>query len=146
MSSSDNTTPPLTVPPFESRLPEEFLKGLDERGKYLYIKLDEIGQTQTWLINQAKKDSVALGDLRSDMKAVKEQTTRTNGRLLVAEGTLTNIAPEIETVKTVKKVVGNRYAIMAMLAFMFIGVPWLGAHATVVISWFKAGFSLVGVG
>ncbi len=136
--------PKLSVPPFESTIPDGLLKGKPDDQVFLYTKLDEIGQAQTWLINQAAKHQEALNALKDEVVEVKLQTTRTNGRLLKAEDTLTAQAPDINTVRSVKRFVGNRYFVIGALCFLFVGVPFIAAHAPGAAAFYSFMTTLLG--
>lgn len=127
----------LTVPPFESKLPEEFTSGLDERGKYLYQTIDKITQAQDWLTQRAIADANTLSE-------VKEQTTRTNGRLLNAEANIREIKTEQEASKSAIKTVNFSLTVIksklfwaGLLLFITFGIPWLVSHNGLVVSFLK---------
>lgn len=129
---------PLTVPPFASQLPAEFIESLDERGKYLYQTVEEIKQAQLWLMQRAITDAGTLDE-------VKAQTTRTNGRLLVAEGDIKDLTHRqneadsaLKIVKLTKKVMWNKWFLIGTVVFFTVGVPWLSMHSAWVFEVLKA--------
>ncbi len=120
---------PLVVPPFESKLPQEMLEGLDIRGRYLYSKLDEIGQTQTWLINQTVRQNGKLD-------SIEAQVIRTNGRVGKVETKVEHLEVDsvgvkdtVETVALVKRLAMNKWVWIAFVAFLVFGIPFLAVHA-----------------
>lgn len=134
----------LSIPPFASKIPDGLLKGKTDDQVFLYTQLSEIGQAQAWLVNQAVRHQEALNDLKTEVAAVKEQTIRTNGRTTKNEDTLATIAPEIETVRTTKRVVGNRYFVIAVLGLLLVGIPFLSTHAPGAASFYTFITTLLG--
>lgn len=131
----------ITVPPFESQLPPEFLEGLDHRGQYLYTKMDEIVQTQKWLTEQTVAQNTTLQE-------VKVQVLKTNGRLLKAEddiGQLKNTQKEmqddIKLIRVVKHIAVSKWFWIGVGAFLVFGVPWLATHASTASAFFKFIFA-----
>lgn len=126
--SSDNSHP-LTVPPFASKLPPEFVQDLDERGRYLYTTMDEIKQAQAWLTQRAVEHTAKLEE-------VSIQTTATNGRLIKAEGEIKEIKVTQEEAKPALKLVNIGLALLKSRLFwlgvsgvVFFVIPWLAVHA-----------------
>lgn len=119
----------LTIPPFESKLPEDLLEGMSKRDRYLYAKLDEIGQAQTWLVYQAAKH-------HDKLEEVCVQTEETNGRLLTTEREIQQLKlvddaakPAIEMVQTAVRVGKSRWFWIGAAAFLSVGLPWLVVNA-----------------
>lgn len=103
---AEESPKPLSIPTFQTKLPAEFIEGLDERGKYLYQTIDKMTQTQDWLTQRAVADANTLGE-------VKAQTYKTNGRLLNAEADIKalkifNEASE-EAMRVSRKAADNAY-------------------------------------
>jgi len=82
----------LTVPPFHSTLPLEFIEGLDDRGKYLYEYVNKATQHMEWLMNQTTKQSETLN-------MVHDQALKTNGGLHQAKEDITVIKQEVHALK-----------------------------------------------
>lgn len=138
---SDNKS--LTVPPFESKLPSELLEGLDKRDKYLYTKLDEIGQAQAWLVRQSVKHHETLEEVRA-------QAVATNGRLLAAETDIKTLKavdeaarPAVEAVQIAMKVGSSKWFWIAAALMLSIGLPWLVVNAPTPVSVIKWAVTLL---
>ncbi len=129
---SDNSSK-LTIPPFQSTLPPELLDGMDERGRHLYTKLNEIGQAQAWLMERKVEDTKTLDD-------IKTQVMKTNGRLLVAESKLADAEVPIKVVKTGIALAQNKWFWVGVAAFLFFIAPWLAVHAPSPAAFFTAVF------
>ncbi len=110
-------------PEFESTLPDEFLKGLDERGKLLYTQIDVQRKVNEWLVTEMCSQSATLG-------AVKTQTEVTNGRLLKAEANIVEIKAEqvvikegLSTVTFIKELVQKKWFWVVILFITFVAIP-----------------------
>lgn len=138
-TSSEETS--ISVPPFESKLPAELLDGLDQRGRYLYMTMDEIRQAQQWLTEQAITQ-------HETSQQIKKQVMVTNGRLLRAEDDIDELqaykedtVKEINLVKLFRKILKNRWFWIGVTAFLVFGVPWLATHAPMAKEFFKLLFA-----
>lgn len=130
---SSDTRPPIktiTVPPFESKLPPEFLEGLDDRGKYLYTEIDKMGQAQKWIIERTI-------DSHATQQEIRTQVYETNGRLRKAEGEIKSIQGDIAAVRFAKAVITNKWFWIGSAAFLVFVVPWVVTHAQVARDIFK---------
>ncbi len=121
--------PTKPIPTFKSSLPQEFLAGLDERGRFLYTKTDEAAQMNAWLLQETMAQSAILEE-------VKVQTEKTNGRLLVAEKDIKEIKVEqvaindnLATLTFVKKLTKSRWFWIGVAVFVFVILPTLTSHA-----------------
>lgn len=133
MSDSKN----LTVPPFQSKLPPEFVEGLDHRGKYLYETIDKVTQAQEWLMQRAVVDAGTLAEVR-------EQTYKTNGQVIQAKkdildlkDELVSARPAIKTVNFSLKMVKNKWFWAGAIAFFTFVVPWLISHNQGILEFLK---------
>lgn len=126
--SNDNSS---SGPPFKSSLPPSLLEDLSDKDKFLYQSIDEMKQGQHWLATKFDAHEKILQE-------VVAQTTRTNGRLLVAEEKIKEAEPAVKAVKSSMRIVKTRWFWVAVAAFLTIGLPWIVNHAPApekVIKW-----------
>lgn len=137
--------PTDSLPPFESKLAPELLDGLDKRGQFLYNSIDEIRQAQSWLILRSQEDRGMLGDLKTEVAAVKVQTEKTNGRTTATESKVAALEadPGLRLSRLGATLVRSKMFWAGTFLFLVVGVPWLGAHSEGVISFLRT-ISLLG--
>lgn len=140
--TSDNSNKHLSIPQFESKLPAEFTKGLDDRGQFLYTEMDKNSQKLEWLLNHSIEQATILAE-------VKAQTTKTNGRLLIAEedikeikATQLEMKPAVAALQATLKVMRSKWfwvGAFMVVAFVF---PWVATHAPTPSEFVKIVFGL----
>ncbi len=133
---------PLSAPPFESKLPEVLLKGLDDKDRYMLEESDKARQRMEWLMGHSISQASELAEVKQDVKETKEQALKTNGRLLAAEQTLKEHEPAIKTVRFAKRVVGNRWFWVGAAAFIFFALPAALTYAPTPTEFVKIVFGL----
>lgn len=120
---------PLTLPHFESKLPPEFLHGLDERGRYLYTQLEAVSQSQSWMTSWAVAQDQKVEDIRL-------QTIKTNGGLTQAKADIVElktavaaekeqIEPMVRSYKIASKLAKSRVFWAGLTVFILVILPWM---------------------
>lgn len=127
----------VTIPPFQSKLPPEFVDGLDDRGKYFYTKLDEIGQAQTWLIERKVEDGHILDEIKTQVYETNGQLTQAKIDIVGLKAAQKDAELALDTVKLARKVVWNKWFLIGTVAFFTLGVPFLASHSTWVVGILK---------
>lgn len=122
---------PLSLPSFESKLPPEFLHGLDERGRYLYTAVDEMRQAQEWFAQWAVKQD-------EKVEAIRIQTTATNGKVLAAQADIVKLkeglkeevektAPAVKAYGVMRTLACSRVAWIITGLIIFVLIPWMSS-------------------
>lgn len=122
-----------SVPPFKSQLPEGLLANLSETERHFYNTLDEVKQTVSW---SARLSAATANKLEE----VHVQVLATNGRLLKAESSATELksvveaqkvetAPLIRAYKVSETLVRSKVFWGLATAFLIVGIPFIVNHA-----------------
>ncbi len=135
----------LTVPRFESKLPAELLAEVkDPTQRFLFSKLDEIGQAQTWLISQTVTQNAKLD-------SIETQCLRTNGRVSKTEQDVIALQADHEplqrtvaTVEWFKSLPKSRTFWICAIVVMVWGLPLLVTHAPAIQASMKSWISIFG--
>lgn len=122
-------------------IPLSLINDLDEKEKFLFQSVINLGKGNRRL-------EIVTNEQTKTLEKIYEQALLTNGRSLRNEENikkinekLENITPDIETVRTVKKVVKTKYFWVAMGVFVFGVIPFVSAEFppqvvfTKVVSW-----------
>lgn len=127
MAAQPNREHPLSVPSFESKLPPEFLHGLDERGRYLYTAVDQMRQAQEWFATWAVKQD-------EKVEAIRVQTTATNGKVITAQSDIISLKQEAAKAEPVIRAYGvaralarSKAAWISVGLIVFVLIPWMSS-------------------
>lgn len=138
--AADTSPSKSSVPPFSCRLPPSLLDGLPDFQRELYERNDRMDQKLDWLVDQ----TVALG---STLGEVKEQTLKTNGRMLTAESDIkeikTEITPVVKAYGVGAMLAKSRVFWVGAAAFAVIGLPWLISIAPAPIAFVRAAITVL---
>lgn len=122
-------------PSFSSSIPEHLLENSSPQDRWMMENISIMSQKHDWLAQEQSAQSEQLEGLTMVVGEIKEQTTKTNGRVTVLEDEkkkldrLKSSFGDLEEILELKRTLSKKWVLGALIvcAMVFFGVilPWL---------------------